>query len=81
MRSFGIPHTALQEHMSSSCSQQVIHNTTILKDNIQRQICIGNASFVDLGLETEQVTIAAGMAAASGSCRTSACSEFSITWC
>lgn len=45
---------------------QVIHNTTILKDNIQRQICIGNASFVDLGLETEQVTIAAGMAAASG---------------
>lgn len=60
---------------------QVIHNTTILKDNIQRQICIGNASFVDFGLETEQVTIAAGMAAASGSCRTSACSEFSITWC
>lgn len=60
---------------------QIIHNITILKHNIQRQICIGNASFVDLGLETEQVPIAAGMAAASGSCCISACSEFSITWC
>lgn len=60
---------------------QIIHNTTILKDKIQRQICVGSASFVDLGLETEQEPSATGMAAASGSRCISACSEFSIIGC